>query len=98
MKNSEKRKTMLNLIAFIALIAIAISQVFKILSVTNILHVSGGILFNIIDTLTLVCSAIVIGVCAYRFANANGKASRIVFWVCLVIILTAIILIWVFNK
>ena len=94
MKDSKNTVHVLNLIAFIALIVIAVLQVFSLLSHWGVLSVE-GFLPSFLETLKNVCLCLVVGVLAYRFVANKGKGVKITFWVCLAIIIVATILFWI---
>ncbi len=93
MKNTEKDSNVLRLFAFIALIIVAILQVFSVLSKFGILSVT-GFLPNFLDTVKNICICIVIGFVSYGFVKNKSKGFRITFWVSLAIIIVGTILIW----
>ncbi len=95
MKNSEKNVNLLNLIAFVALVVVAVLQIFVLLNATGLLNVS-GFLPNLLDTIKNVCICIVIGVVSYNFVARKKKGYKITYWVCLLIIILTTILVWIF--
>ena len=91
MKSSNKN--LLNLIAFIALIAVAILGVFNILAHFDILKTE-GFLINLLDTIRNICILIVIGFAGYAFVDGRKKGVKITYWVAMSIILVCTVLLW----
>lgn len=94
MKNNEKNVNVLNLIAFIGVILIAVLEIFGFFTRHNILTV-GGVLVDILDTIKNLCILFVIGITAYNFVKGKGKALLITYIVAMCIIVLTTIFIWI---
>ncbi len=92
MKSSNKN--LLNLLAFVALIIIAVLEIFSILAHFDILTI-GGIIANLLNTIKNVCVCIVIGYLAFGFVSGKKKGWVITFWVALGIVVVCSILMWI---
>ena len=97
MKNSERNVNVLHFIAFVALIVVAILQVFSVLSHFGVLSVT-GFLPNFLETIKNFCVCLVVGILAYNFVAGKSRGVKITFWVCLAIIIIGTILIWINIK
>ncbi len=93
MKTSNKN--ILSLFAFIALIVVAILELFGILDHFNVLKISGGVVMHLLDTIKNICICIVIGICGYQFVSGKKKGWIITYWVCLVAVVTCTVLLWI---
>ena len=89
----SKKTNVLNFIAYIALLVVAVLQVFTVLSHFEILTVT-GFLPKFLDTVKNLCLCLVIGVCSARFVKNKTKGYRIAFWVSIAVIVVGTILIW----
>ena len=94
MKNTGKNVNVLNLMAFIGVIIIAVLEVFGFLARHDILTV-GGTLVNFLDTLKNICILVVIGITAYNFVKGKSKGWLITYIVAICIIILATIFIWI---
>ena len=92
MKNSNRN--FINLLSYVALVIFALLTVIDIFAHFDILHIQGGVILNLLNTIKHVCILIVIGFAAYNFASGNKKWIRILFWISLVVILVWTILMW----
>lgn len=92
MKSSDRN--ILNLIAFIALIVVAVLGVFEILAHFNILTAQGALL-NLLSTIKNICILIVVGITSYSFVSNKGKALKITYWIAFSIIIACTVLIWI---
>ena len=94
MKNTGKNVNILNLMAFIGVIIIAVLEIFGFLARHDILTV-GGTLVNFLDTLKNICILVVIGITAYNFVKGKSKWWLITYIVAICIIILATIFIWI---
>ena len=94
MKNTGKNVNILNLMAFIGVIIIAVLEIFGFLARHDILTV-GGTLVNFLDTLKNICILVVIGITAYNFVKGKSKGWLITYIVAICIIILATIFIWI---
>lgn len=92
MKSSDRN--ILNLIAFIALIAVAVLGVFEVLAYFDVLTAKGTLL-SLLSTIKNICILIVVGITSYSFVSGRGKGLKITFWVAFSIIVVCTVLIWV---
>lgn len=93
MKNTEKNVNILNLMAFVALIIVAV-----LIVVNKLLPVIGietkGPFFNALETIQLLFTIIVIGISAYKFVANKSKTWKIIYWICVVLFIASIVLLW----
>ena len=94
MKNTGKNVNILNLMAFIGVIIIAVLEVFGFLARHDILTV-GGTLVNFLDTLKNICILLVIGITAYNFVSGRSKGWLITYIIAICIIILATVFIWI---
>ncbi|HCH74091.1 MAG TPA: hypothetical protein DEV87_02780 [Clostridiales bacterium] len=92
MKSSDRN--ILSLIAFIALIVVAVLGVFEILAHFNVLTAQGALL-NLLSTIKNICILIVVGITSYSFVSNKGKGLKITYWVAFSIIIACTVLIWI---
>ncbi len=91
--NSE-RNSLLNFIAFIAVMVIAILEVFNVLAHFNVLTV-GGVIINILNTIKNLAIILVMGITAYKYASNRKKGVKIAYWIAVLIIVVATVLMWI---
>ena len=94
MRNSEKNVNILNLMAFIGVIIVALLEIFTFLSSHNILTL-GGALIDFLNTVKNICILIVIGIAAYNFVKGKGKGWIITYIVAISIIVLTTVFIWI---
>lgn len=94
MKNTEKNVNILNLMAFIGVIIIAVLELFGFFASHDILTV-GGTLVNFLNTVKNICIMLVIGISAYNFVKGKSKGWLITYIVAMSIIVITTILIWI---
>ena len=94
MKNSEKNVNLLNLMAFVGVIIIAVLEIFGFLASHDILTV-GGALVDFLNTVKNICILLVIGIMAYNFVKGKSKGWLITYIVALCIIILTTVFIWV---
>ena len=94
MKNTEKNVNILNLMAFIGVIIIAVLEIFGFLASHDILTV-GGTLVDFLNTVKNLCILLVIGIMAYYFVKGKSKGWLITYIVCVAIIVLTTIFIWI---
>ena len=93
MKNTEKNVNLLNLMAFVALIIVAVLIVVnKFLPIVGI--ETKGAFFNVLETIQLLFTIIIIGISAYNFVANKGKGLKITYWVAVVFFIASIVLLW----
>lgn len=95
MKNSEKNVNILNLMAFIGVIIVAILEVFGLSFVKSWLSL-GATLEHLLNTIKNICIIVVIGITAYNFVKNKSKGWLITYIVAMSIIVVATILAWIF--
>ena len=91
--NSE-RSGLINFVAFVAIMVIALLEVFSVLAHFNVLTV-GGTLINVLNTIKNVAVILVMGITAYKYASNRKKGIRIAYWVAVLIIVVATVLMWI---
>ena len=93
MKNTEKNVNILNLMAFVALIIVAV-----LIVVNKLLPIIGietkGAFFNALETIQLLFTIIIIGISAYNFVANKGKGLKITYWVAVALFVASIVLLW----
>nr|MBO4517334.1 hypothetical protein [Clostridia bacterium] len=94
MKNTGKNVNILNLMAFIGIIIIAVLEIFAFFASHDILTVGGG-LINFLNTLKNVCILVVIGITAYNFVKGKSKGWVITYIVAISVIVLTTIFIWI---
>ena len=94
MKNNEKNLNILNLMAFIGVIIVALLEVFTFFSSHNILTL-GDALTNFLNTVKNICILLVIGISAYNFVKNKGKGWIITYIVAISIIVLTTVFIWI---
>ena len=94
MKKSEKEVNVLNLMAFIGLVIVAVLEIFGIFSTLKILTLE-GMLVNLLNTIKNICIMLVIGITAYNFVKDKSKGWLITYIVAISIIFVTTILAWV---
>ena len=94
MKNTGKNVNILNLMAFIGVIIIAVLEIFGFLASHDILTV-GGALVNFLNTLKNVCILVVIGITAYNFVKGKSKGWLITYIIAICIIILTTVFIWI---
>ncbi len=91
MKSSNKN--ILNLLAFCALIIVAL-----LMLIDNLLPLVGievkGAFFNILRTISNIFTIIILGVSAYKFTADSKKWLGILFWIAVAIFVVATVLMW----
>ena len=95
MKNTEKNVNILNLMAFIGVIIIAVLEIFSFLTSHDILKIEGGTLINVLNTIKNICVILVIGITAYNFVKGKSKGWLITYIVAVCIIVLTTIFIWI---
>ena len=94
MANKPTKNEMLNIISFVALILLAVLGFVEVFGHFNILTLQ-GILISIINTLKSLCICIVIGVLSYKYVKNKSKGYLITYWIALLIVIVAAILLWI---
>ena len=94
MKNTGKNVNVLNLMAFIGVIIIAVLEIFGFLASHDILTV-GGALVNFLNTVKNICILVVIGITAYNFVKGKSKGWLITYIIAICIIILTTIFIWI---
>ena len=84
----------LSILAFIALVTVALLQILDVLSPVIRL---GEVISNIIVTVKNVCICLVIGITAYKFIVDKSKGVKITYWVSIAIFVVFTVLIWVIK-
>ena len=91
MKKSDTK--ILNLLAFFALIIVAI-----LIVVNNLLPIIGieikGALFNLLNTIKEIFILIIVGISAYNYVAGKTKGWTIAFWIAVIIFVVGVVLIW----
>ncbi len=91
MKSSNKN--ILNLLAYCALIIVAL-----LMFVDNLLPLVGievkGVFFNILRTISNIFTIIILGVSAYKFTSDSKKWVRILYWIAVAVFVIATVLMW----
>ena len=89
----KTNKNVINLLAFSALIIVAV-----LIVVNNLLPIIGvemtGPFFRLLSTIEKIFSIIVIGLAAYNFVAGKTKAIKIVYWVAVALFVVGIVLVW----
>ena len=75
--NSE-RSGLINFVAFVAIMVIALLEVFSVLAHFNVLTV-GGTLINVLNTIKNVAVILVMGITAYKYASNRKKGVKIAY-------------------
>lgn len=92
MKGSNKN--VLNLMAYIAFIVVAllivVNNLFPLMGITI-----GGTLWNVLETVKNVLILLVLGIMAFNFTSGQAKWVKILYWVALVIFIVGTIILWV---
>lgn len=94
MKNSEKNLNILQLMAFIGVIIIAVLEIFGFLASHNILTV-GGALVDFLNTVKNICILLVIGITAFYFVKGKSKGWLITYIICIAVIVLTTVFIWI---
>ena len=93
-----KKVNLLNLIAFIGIMVIAVLQIFDILAQANVLTIArGGVIDNLFRTVKLLSIIIVMGAVGYGFVKDRKKGWLIAYFIAMVVIITTVILMWVIK-
>lgn len=95
MKNTEKNVNILNLLAFIGIVIIAVLEIFGFLTSHDILVIKGGTFVNILNTIKNICVILVIGITAFNFVKGKSKGWLITYIVCICIIVLTTVFIWI---
>lgn len=92
MKGSNKN--VLNLMAYIAFIVVAllivVNNLFPIMGI-----IIGGTLWNVLETVKNVLILLVLGIMAFNFTSGQAKWVKIIYWVALVIFVVGTVILWV---
>jgi len=90
----KTNKGILNLLSYIALVAIGLLIILQ--NFLPIIHViiSGG-LVNLLETVKNILVLIVIGCTAYNFTSGRKQWVKILFWVAVAIFVVGTILMWI---
>ena len=94
MKKSEKEVNVLNLMAFIGLVIVAVLEIFGLLSNLEILTIK-GMLMNLLNTIKNICIMLVIGITAYNFVKDKSKGWLITYIVAISVIFVTTVLAWI---
>lgn len=89
----SENKSVLNLFAFIALIALAILEVLTGLNGIGV-ELFGGTILSLLNTIKNICVVIVIGILAFNFVAGKKKGFIITYWICVAIFIVATVLMW----
>lgn len=89
---NAERSGLINFIAFIAVIVIALLEIFSVLEHFDVV---GETLINVLNTIKNFAIILVMGVSAYRYASNRKKTVRIIFLVAILIIIAATVLLWI---
>ena len=88
-----KKNNFLNLIAFLALLIVAV--LFTISGVLPHLGIQvQGVAINILDTIRSVFILIIIGCFSYNFVKTKAKWVKIIYWISIAIYVAGTVLIW----
>lgn len=93
MKNNEKNVNILNLMAFIGVIIVAVLEFFGLKFMQDLINL-GPTLNHILTTIRNICIMIVIGVTAYNFVKGKSKGWLITYIIAMSIIFIVTILVW----
>ena len=89
-----QNKNVLNLMAYIAFIVVAllivVNNLFPLMGITI-----GGTLWNVLETVKNVLILLVLGIMAFNFTSGQAKWVKILYWVALVIFIVGTIILWV---
>ena len=89
----KTNKNVINLLAFSALIIVAVLVV-----VNNLLPIVGvnvsGPLFKLLATVEKIFTIIVIGLAAYNFVAGKTKTIKIIYWVAVALFIVGVVLVW----
>ena len=94
MKKSEKEVNVLNLMAFIGVIIIAVLEIFGLSFIKNVISL-GPTLEHLLNTVKNICIMLVIGITAYNFVKDRTKGWLITYIVAMSIIFVTTILAWI---
>ena len=95
METKKSNTSILNLFAFVALIALAILEVLTGLDGIGVtIFGTGSVIISLLNTIKNVCVVIVIGILAYNFVAGKSKGFKIAYWICVVIFIAATVLMW----
>ena len=94
MKNTEKNVNILNLLAFIGIVIIAVLEFFGLNFIKNIINL-GDAFKNFLKTIENICVLLVFGITAYNFVRGKSKGWLITYIIAMSIIFIATILIWI---
>ena len=90
----KETKDLLKTISYLALVIFAL-----LLAVERILPIVGvelgGVLFNLLNTIKNIFIITVIGVNAYSFIDGKAAWVKWLFWISIIIIVVATLLIWI---
>ena len=94
MKNNEKNTNIVNLMAFVGVIIIAVLEIFNLSFIKNLISL-GPTLEHLLNTIKNICIMLVIGITAYNFVRNKGKGWLITYIVAMSVIFIATILAWI---
>lgn len=94
MRNSEKNVNILNLMAFIGVIIVAVLEIFGLSFIKNLISL-GPTLEHLLNTIKNICIMLVIGITAYNFVKGKGKGWLITYIVAMSVIFITTILAWI---
>ncbi|MBO4251451.1 MAG: hypothetical protein J5911_02180 [Clostridia bacterium] len=94
MKKTDNNVNILNLMAFIGVILVALLEIFSLSFVRDLISL-GPTLEHLLNTVKNVCIMLVIGFTAYNFVKGKGKGWLIIYIIAMSIILIATILAWI---
>ena len=94
MKNNEKNVNIINLLAFIGVIIIAVLEIFAFLASHDILKIE-GFLKDFLETIKNVCILVVIGFTSYSFVKGKSKGLIITYIIAVCIIVLTTVFIWI---
>ena len=94
MKKSEKEVNVLNLMAFIGVIIIAVLEIFGLSFIKNVISL-GPTLEHLLNTVKNICIMLVIGITANNFVKDRTKGWLITYIVAMSIIFVTTILAWI---
>ncbi len=95
---NPSNKKIINLLAYCALIIVALlTFVDKLLPVVGV-NIDGGFIGTFLDvlrTISNIFTVIILGVSAYKFTDGSKKWVKILFWCAVAVFVVATILIWI---
>ena len=90
----KSNKTIMDLIAYVALVVVAVLIILTGLDAVGV-KIFGSTVLNLLDTIKNVSILIVVGFASFNYMKNGGKAIKIIYWVAVAIFIVGTVLLWI---